>query len=83
MAPGRSAYPLSFRFTSPRPVPGLLDTIFLHAGLPKTGTSAIQEGLRSLSQAGLLARVAYPCPDPAAGAGNGTDESRCLPPDPP
>lgn len=53
-------------------MPGLLDTIFVHAGLPKTGTSAIQEGLRSLSQAGLLGRVAYPCPDPAAGAGNGT-----------
>lgn len=61
-----------------RPVPGLLDTIFVHAGLPKTGTSAIQEGLRSLSQAGLLARVGYPCPDPATGAGNGTALAREL-----
>ena len=59
-------------------MPGLLDTIFLHAGLPKTGTSAIQEGLRSLSQAGRLGRVAYPCPDPAAGAGNGTALAREL-----
>lgn len=59
-------------------MPGLLDTIFLHAGLPKTGTSAIQEGLRSLSQAGRLVRVAYPCPDPAAGAGNGTALAREL-----
>ncbi|WP_290887686.1 hypothetical protein [Arenimonas sp.] len=56
----------------------MLDTIFLHAGLPKTGTSAIQEGLRSLSRAGLLARVGYPCPDPAAGAGNGTALAREL-----
>lgn len=53
-------------------MPRLLDTIFVHAGLPKTGTSAIQEGLRKLSQAGRLARVGYPCPEPAAGAGNGT-----------
>jgi hypothetical protein len=56
----------------------LLDTIFLHAGLPKTGTSAIQEGLRSLSRAGLLARVGYPCPEPEAGAGNGTALAREL-----
>lgn len=56
----------------------LFDTIHLHAGLPKTGSSALQDGLYALSRAGLLARVGYPCANPGLGTGNGTALAREL-----
>lgn len=56
----------------------LFDTIYLHAGLPKTGSSALQDGMHALSQAGLLARVGYPCAHPSLGTGNGSALAREL-----
>lgn len=56
----------------------LFDTIFLHAGLPKTGSSALQDSLHALSQAGRLTRVAYPCATPSLGTGNGSALAREL-----
>lgn len=56
----------------------LLDTIYLHAGLPKTGSSHLQDGMHALSRAGLLARVGYPCSNPGLGTGNGSALAREL-----
>lgn len=56
----------------------LFDTIYLHAGLPKTGSSALQDSLHALSQAGRLTRVAYPCATPSLGTGNGSALAREL-----
>lgn len=50
----------------------LFDTIFLHAGLPKTGSSYLQDGLHALSRAGRLSRVTYPAIAPRSGLGNGS-----------
>lgn len=54
----------------------LFDTIYLHAGLPKTGSSFIQDGMHALAQAGLLVRVAYPFATPELGTGNGSALAR-------
>jgi len=56
----------------------LLDTIYIHAGLPKTGSSSLQDGLHALSQAGLLTRVGYPPSNPGLGTGNGSALAREL-----
>lgn len=56
----------------------LFDTIYLHAGLPKTGSSFIQDGMHALWQAGLLVRVAYPLAAPELGTGNGSALAREL-----
>jgi len=53
----------------------LFDTIYIHAGLPKTGSTFIQNGLQTLSQAGLLRQVAYPVD---LGSGNGTEISNAI-----
>lgn len=50
----------------------VFDTIYLHAGLPKTGSSHLQDSLHMLSRAGLLTRLAYPDANPALGTGNGS-----------
>ncbi len=67
-----------WRHQTRNPVASLLDTIYLHAGLPKTGSSFIQDGMHALSQAGLLARVGYPLATPELGTGNGTAIAREL-----
>jgi hypothetical protein len=38
----------------------LFDTIYIHAGLPKTGSTYLQNGLQKLSLAGKLKHVGYP-----------------------
>ncbi|MGH8029019.1 MAG: hypothetical protein ACREO3_03695 [Arenimonas sp.] len=38
----------------------MFDTIYVHAGLPKTGSTYIQNGLQALSLAGKLKHVGYP-----------------------
>jgi hypothetical protein len=47
------------------------DTIHIHAGLPKTGTTSLQLGMQALSRAGRLTRTAYPVVAPELGPGNG------------
>ena len=56
----------------------LFDTIYLHVGLPKTGSSFIQDSMHTLSQASLLTRVGYPCSSPELGTANGTELAREL-----
>ncbi len=56
----------------------MFDTIYVHAGLPKTGSTFIQNGLQALSRAGLLSRVAYPVANPELGSGNGSALSQAL-----
>ena len=56
----------------------MLDTIYIHAGLPKTGSSSLQDSLHALSQAGLLTRVGYPPSNPGLGTGNGSALAREL-----
>lgn len=56
----------------------MLDTIYIHAGLPKTGSSCIQDGMQALSRAGLLTRVAYPVVHPELGSGNGASISQVI-----
>jgi hypothetical protein len=53
-------------------VAAVFNTVFLHTGLPKTGSSYLQDSMHSLSQAGLLSRVAYPVATPDLGTGNGS-----------
>ena len=60
------------------PVAPLFDTIYLHAGLPKTGSSFLQDGMHALSRAGRLARVGYPVPNPESSSVNGTALAREL-----
>lgn len=38
----------------------MFDTIYIHAGLPKTGSTYLQNGLQALSAAGKLKHVGYP-----------------------
>jgi hypothetical protein len=38
----------------------VFDTIYIHAGLPKTGSTYLQNGLQALSVAGKLKHVGYP-----------------------
>lgn len=38
----------------------MFDTIYIHAGLPKTGSTYLQNGLQALSVAGKLKHVGYP-----------------------
>ena len=65
--------PASLSLSPPAtPVIRLFDTIFLHAGLPKTGSSFLQDSLHALSLAGRLSRVAYPSGAPRPGLGNGS-----------
>ncbi|HEY2345869.1 MAG TPA: hypothetical protein VGH80_08290 [Xanthomonadaceae bacterium] len=56
----------------------MYDTIYLHAGLPKTGSTHVQNGLQHLSMEGLLGRVAYPVVSPELGSGNGAIVSALL-----
>jgi hypothetical protein len=56
----------------------MFDTIYVHAGLPKTGSTFIQNGLQTLSRAGRLGQVAYPAANPELGSGNGTALSQAI-----
>lgn len=56
----------------------MYDTIYLHAGLPRTGSTHVQNGLQHLSLEGRLGRVAYPVVSPELGSGNGAIVSALL-----
>lgn len=56
----------------------MFDTIYLHAGLPRTGSTHIQDALQALSQQRLLRRVAYPVVRPDIGSGNGAQLAHVL-----
>lgn len=59
------------------------NTVFIHAGLPKTGSTYIQNGLQVLSRSGLLKHVAYPVLSHEKefsyiGSGNGVNTSELI-----
>jgi hypothetical protein len=61
----------------------LFDTIYIHAGLPKTGSTYLQNGLQKLSLAGKLKHVGYPVLNKEAefnniGSGNGLAISNAI-----
>lgn len=61
----------------------LFDTIYVHAGLPKTGSTYIQNGLQALSLAGKLKHVGYPVLESEKefshiGSGNGVHAANML-----
>lgn len=61
----------------------MLDAIHVHGGLPKTGSTYIQNGLQLLSSRGLLKRVGYPLLDTndefnRIGSGNGIDIANAV-----
>lgn len=56
----------------------MFDTIYLHAGLPKTGSTHIQDALQVLAQQRMLRSVAYPVVRPDIGSGNGAQLAQVL-----
>lgn len=56
----------------------MFDTIFIHAGLPKTGSTHIQDGMQFLSRSGFLKHVAYPIVSSEIGSGNGSRTADML-----
>ncbi len=59
-------------------MPDFFETIYVHAGLPKTGSTFIQNGLQALSRSGRLGQVAYPVANPELGSGNGSAISQAI-----